>query len=158
VTAENRIRELLSNPVGPDWTIDRLAEDVICAIAARGPGEAQEFMLDADATTDRQSRRLLRPLLACLANKSAAETGSPPELYRGRLIFRRPSHDGSVWILGQFENMPGTVRVALRRSTSPPQDSERSACDWSLAGDPERPVVVGTQIPDYGSGQAESPR
>jgi len=57
VTADNLISELLSAPLSPDWTVDRLAEEVLCAIAARGSGEAQEFVLDAEATTDRQSRR-----------------------------------------------------------------------------------------------------
>jgi len=103
---DENMSELLSAPVSPDWTIDRLAEEVLCAIAARGSGEAQEFVLDAEVATDRQSRRILRPLLACLANKSAVEAGTSPELYRGRLLYQRPSHDGPVWILGQFENMP----------------------------------------------------
>lgn len=121
---ENLISDLLSAPLTPDWTVDRLAEEVLCAIAARGSEEAQEFVLDAEAITDRQSRRILRPLLACLANKSAAEVGTSPDLYRGRLSFQRLSHEGPVWILGQFENSPGTVRLALRRSSSPPQNSE----------------------------------
>ncbi|MGO9464437.1 MAG: hypothetical protein ACLQIB_28110 [Isosphaeraceae bacterium] len=124
MTADNLISELLSAPLTPDWTVERLAEEVLCAIAARGSGEAQEFVLDADATTDRQSRRILRPLLACLASKSAAEAGTPLNLYRGCLSFQRPSHDGPVWILGQFENRPGTVRVTFRRSSSPQPNSE----------------------------------
>jgi hypothetical protein len=114
--------ELLAAPVGSDWTVDRLAEDVLCAIAARGPEEPEEVVLDAEATPDRQSRRLLRPLLACLATKSAAEAGTPPNLYGGRLAFQRPGQVGPVWILGQFENRSGAVRVALRRSSSPPED------------------------------------
>jgi hypothetical protein len=122
VTAENLITELLSAPLGPDWTVDRLAEEVLCAIAARGSEDVQEFVLDAEATPDRQSRRILRPLLACLATKSAAEAGTPPNLYGGRLSFKRRGHEGPVWILGQFENMSGTVRVAFRRSSSPPPD------------------------------------
>jgi hypothetical protein len=124
VTADNSITELLSAPLSPDWTVDRLAEEVLCAIAARGSEEPQEFLLDAEATTDRQSRRILRPLLACLATKSAAEGGTPPNLYGGLLSFKRSGHEGPVWILGQFENRPGTVRVAFRRSSSPPRNSE----------------------------------
>ena len=85
MTADNPITDLLSAPLSPDWTVDRLAEQVLCAIAARGSEEAQEFVLDAEATTDRQSRRILRPLLACLATKSAAEAGTSPNLYEGRL-------------------------------------------------------------------------
>jgi hypothetical protein len=114
--------ELLSAPLGPDWTVDRLAEEVLCAIAARGSKDVQEFVLDAKATTDRQVRRILRPLLACLATKSAAEAGTPPNLYGGRLWFQRLGPEGPVWILGRFENAPGTARVAFRRSSSPPPD------------------------------------
>lgn len=121
VSADNVISELLSAPLGPGWTVDRLAEELLCAIAARGSGAAQEFILDAETTTDRQSRRILRPLLACLANKSAAEAGTSPNLYGGRLSFQRPSQEGPVWIFGQFENIPGTARISLRRSSSPPQ-------------------------------------
>ncbi|MBI1913395.1 MAG: hypothetical protein HYS12_01350 [Planctomycetes bacterium] len=90
------------------------------AIAAQRSEEAQEFVLDADATTDRQSRRLLRPLIACLATKSAAEAGTPPNLYGGHFSFKRPGPKGPVWILGQFENRQGSVRVTLRRYSSPP--------------------------------------
>jgi hypothetical protein len=143
VTADNPIHELLSAPVSPGWTIDRLAESVLCAIAARGSGEAQEFMLDAEATTDRQTRRLLRPLLACLANKSAVEAGTSPNLYRGRLLFQRRSHDRPVWILGQFENMPGTVRVTLRRTSSPPEHSGPSLSEWSQPSEPGPSTVAG---------------
>jgi hypothetical protein len=124
VTTGKPITDLLSAPLGSDWTVEQLAEEVLCAIAARGPEEVQEFVLDAEATSDRQSRRVLRPLLACLATKSAAEAGTPPNLYGGRLAFKRLGHEGPVWILGQFENRPGTVRVAFRRTSSPPQNSE----------------------------------
>ena len=143
MTADNRVSELLSAPVSADWTIDRLAEDVLCAIAAQSAGEAQEFMLDAEATTDRQSRRILRPLLACLASKSAAEAGTTPDLYGGRLVFQRQSHDGPVWILGQFENTPGRVRLTLRRSCSPPQQSGPPNSEWSPRVDPRPTTAVG---------------
>jgi hypothetical protein len=124
VTANNFITDLLGAPLSPDWTIEGLAEQVLGAIAAQRFEEAQEFVLDADAITNRQSRRLLRPLLACLATKSAAEAGTPLNLYGGRLSFKRSDPDGPVWIIGQFENRPGAVRIALRRSTSLPQNSE----------------------------------
>jgi hypothetical protein len=124
VTTDNPITELLAAPLSPDWTVDRLAEEVLRAIAERGSEEVQEFILDAEAMSDRQSCRLLRPLLACLATKSAAEEGTSPNLYGGRIWFKRPGHEGPVWILGQFENRPGTVRVAFRCSTLPPQNSE----------------------------------
>jgi hypothetical protein len=124
VTAENPITDLLAAPLGPEWTVDRLAEEVLSAIAARASDDVQEFVLDGDTTTDRQSRRLLRPLLACLATKSAAEAGIPISLYGGRISFKRPGQKGPVWIFGQFENTPEAVRVAFRRSYVPPQNSE----------------------------------
>jgi hypothetical protein len=120
VTANNPITDVLGTPLSPDWTVEALAEQVLGAIAAQGSEEAQEFVLDADATADRQARRLLRPLLACLASMSAAEAGTPANLYGGHFSFKRPGPNGPVWILGQFENRPGTVRVTLRRYTSPP--------------------------------------
>src|SRR5205809_7816661 len=124
VTANNPITDLLGAPLGPDWTVEGLAEQVLGAIAVQRSEEVQEFILDADTTTDRQSRRLLRPLLACLATKSAAEAGTPANLYGGRFSFKRPGPKGPVWIVGQFENRPGSVRVTLRRSSSPPERPE----------------------------------
>jgi hypothetical protein len=124
MTAGNPLTELLAAPLSPDWTVEGLAEQVLGAIAAQRSEEAQELVLDADATTDRQARRVLRPLLACLAAKSAAEAGTPANLYGGCLSFKRPGPEGPVWILAQFENKPGRVRVAFRQSSSPPPDSE----------------------------------
>jgi len=123
VTADNPITALVAAPLSPDWTVEGLAEQVLGAIADKPSEEAQEFVLDAEATTDRQTRRLLRPLLACLATKSAAEAGTPVNLYGGRLSFKRLGPEGPVWILGEFENQPGAVRVALRRSRSPQEAS-----------------------------------
>ena len=124
VTADNLISEMITAPLGPDWTVGGLAEQVLGAIAAQRSEEAQEFAIDADAVTDPQSRRLLRPLLASLATKSAAETGRPVNLNGGRLCFKRPGPKGPVWIFGEFENRPGTVYIKLRRCYSPPEASE----------------------------------
>jgi hypothetical protein len=140
VTTNNPITDLLAAPLGPDWTVEGLSEQVLSAIAAHRIEEVQVLVLDAEATTDRQSRRLLRPLLACLATKSAAEAGTPANLYGGCLLFERPGPDGPVWIVGQFENRPGAVRAALRRLSAPPQDSEsRTAQPPVLAGGSSRP-------------------
>jgi hypothetical protein len=125
VNADFSITDLLAAPLRPDWTIEGLAEQLLGAIAFRQPqagGQVQELVLEGDALTDRQARRLLRPLLACLASKSAAETGTAINLFTGRLSFQRPGPGGPVWITGQFENRPGAVRVALRRSDSPPRE------------------------------------
>ncbi len=140
MTADNPIAVLLASPLNPHWTIERLAEQMLRTIADQplpGAEEIQEFVLDADATTDRQSRRMLRPLLACLATKSAAETGTPANLYGGSLSFKRPGPIGPVWILGQFENRPGTIRIALRRSNSPPEIAEPATQHLPILTDPD---------------------
>ncbi|MCI0741534.1 MAG: hypothetical protein L0Y72_21070 [Gemmataceae bacterium] len=121
VTNNNPITNLLGAPLSPDWTVEGLAEQVLSAMAVECLEEGEEFVLDADASTDRQVRRLLRPVLACLATKSAAEAGIPANLYGGHFTFKRPGPKGPVWIFGQFENRPGSVRVTLRRSSSPPE-------------------------------------
>jgi hypothetical protein len=119
VTTNNLITDLLGAPLGPGWTVEDLSEQVLSTIAAQRSEGVQEIVLDANAITDRQSRRLLRPLLACLATKSAAEAGTPANLYGGALSFMRPGPQGPVWIFGHFENRQGSVAVTLRRSTSP---------------------------------------
>ncbi len=108
------IIDILSAPLDPNWTMDGLADRVLNAIAAQPPESEQEFALDE--TTDRQVRRLIRPLLACLATKSASEAGIPVNLYGGHFSFQRP---GPVWVVGDFENQPGSVRVTLRRVNRP---------------------------------------
>ncbi len=132
VTAENPITGLLAAPLSPTWTIEGLAEQLLCTIASQPKEEAKEFLLDAATATDRQSQRILRPLLACLATKSAVEAGTPPNLYGGRLSFKRNGPDGPVWILGDFENKPGSVGVAFRRCSSPPQVSELRTSEPSV--------------------------
>ena len=124
VTAENSITDLLAAPPGPDWTIEGLAEQLLGAIASQPEEEAKNLLLDAAATADRQSQRVLRPLLACLATKSAAEAGTSPNLYGGQLSFKRIGPEGPIWILGEFENKPGSVRVVFRRSSFPPRTPE----------------------------------
>jgi hypothetical protein len=124
MTDDNPIAGLLAAPLGPEWTVDALAEQLLGAIAAQPSEGMQEFVLDADTITDGQSIRLLRPLLACLATKSAAEAGTTVNLYGGCLSFMRQGPTGPVLISGQFENTPGVARVALRRSTLRPQNSE----------------------------------
>ncbi len=137
VTLNNPISDFLRAPLDPAWTVEGLAEQVLSAIAAQRSDEAQAFILDADASTDHQTRRLLRPLLACLAAKSAAETATPTNLYGGPLSFQRPGPQGTVWIFGQFENRPGSVRVTLRRSSVPPKVVEELAL--VRGGEPPEP-------------------
>jgi hypothetical protein len=134
MTAEKTITDLLAAPLSPDWTVEGLAEQLLGTIAAQNAEGEHEFVLDADSTADRQARRLLRPLLACLAIKSAAEAGTTANLYGGQLSFKQQSPDGPVWVHGRFENRPGNVHIALRRSDSPPDQStslEEHAADLS---------------------------
>ena len=127
MTANNPIIDLLGAPLGPDWTVEGLAEQVLGAIAAQCPEQAREFVLDASTITDHQSRRLLRPLLACLVTKSAVEAGTLANLYGGHVCFRRPGPKGPVWIFGHFENRPGSVRVTLRPSSSPSEGPQTAS-------------------------------
>lgn len=142
VTNNNLIVKVLGAPLGPDWTVEGLAEQVLSAMAVERLDEGEELELNADAGTDRQVRRLLRPVLACLASKSAAEAGTPANLYGGQFSFKRPGVKGPVWIFGQFENQPGSVRITLRRSDSPPG----AECGGALPCNPhvEAPKTVAT--------------
>ena len=117
VTAENPLIDLLSAPLSPDWTIEGLAEQLLCTIASQPKDEGKKLVLDSGSAVHRQTQRILRPLLACLATKSAAEAGTPPNLFGGQLSFKRMGPDGPVWIFGQFENKPGSVRIAFQRSS-----------------------------------------
>ena len=124
MTADNPIAALLAAPVDPDWSVEGLAERLISAVATHSSEDGHEFVLDLNTTTDRQSHRLLRPLLACLAVKSAAEAGTSPNLYGGDLSLKRADCTGRpVWVLGTFENRPGAVHLALRRAASPQEAS-----------------------------------
>jgi hypothetical protein len=124
MTPDNPLMNLLAAPLSPDWTVDGLAEQLLNVIASQSTGDMPDFVLDGSAITDRRSQRLLRPLLAHLATKSAAETGSPPNLYGGRLSFKRSDPEGPLWIVGEFENRPGAVRVTFRPSRSQPENSQ----------------------------------
>ncbi len=137
VTAENFLTDLLAAPLGPGWTIEGLAEQLLCTIASQPKDQAKDLLLDAAAATDRQSQRVLRPLLACLATKSAAESGTSPDLYGGRLCFKRNGTDGPVWIVGEFENQPGRVRVAFRRSSVPREAPESGTGEPSIPLSPD---------------------
>jgi len=132
VTAEKLLTDLLAAPLSPDWTIEGLAEQLLCAIASQPKEEAKNLLLDAAATTDRQSQRVLRPLLACLATKSAAEAGTAPNLYGGQLCFKRNGPDGPVWIRGEFENKLSSVRVAFQRPSTPREISEQGTREPSV--------------------------
>ena len=114
----NVVTDLLSAPLSPDWTIEGLAEQLLETIVAQSE---KEFILDAAETTDRQSRRLLRPLLACLANMSAAESGAASDMFGGQLSFKRTGPEGPVCIVGKFENKADNVRAIFERFSSPPR-------------------------------------
>jgi hypothetical protein len=138
VNVGNPILECLSVPLGPGWTVEGLADQVLDAIVARPPEDAAEVVLDASSVTDRQALRLLRPLLACLAAWSAAEAGTPVNLFCGEIALKRACRTGPVWVVGRFENRPGSVRLVLRRSDPPSLNSEaglgRSADPEAVSG------------------------
>jgi hypothetical protein len=119
MTGSNPIMDILAAPLAPDWTIEGLAEQVLATVASGPADGVEQFTINAEAAADRQTRRLLRPLLACLAAKAAAEAGIPPQVHGGDLSFQRPGPAGPVWILGRFDNRPGAVRLVLRQSATP---------------------------------------
>lgn len=125
------ITDTLNTPLGPDWTVDGLADQLLEMVAAEPADSGHEFVLVVDDSTERQVCRLIRPLLAHLATKSASETGVPVSLYGGRLSFERVGLGGSVWVVGEFENRPGNVRVALRRACRPVMGNEAQIPDAS---------------------------
>mgnify|MGYP000854741164 CR=1 FL=1 len=117
MTTATLIHDLLSAPLAPGWTVEALADTLLRAVASQATG-APDAVFTVDATTDAQSRRLIRPLLAHLATLSGGESGTPVNLYAGALSIRR-SGGGPVWVVGEFENRPGSVRLALRSSGVP---------------------------------------
>jgi hypothetical protein len=123
------ILEILAAPLDPEGTIEGLAERLLSLVAAN---PAAELTLAYEALLDRQSRRLIRPLLACLAQKSEAETGKRINLFHGSLEFVRTGQSGRVHILGEFENRPGTARLALR--TLEFDNRETPDVPWPYAG------------------------
>lgn len=123
----NSITELLATPLCSGWTIEDLAEQLLDTIAhqpSNGDADAANMVLDINSIVDRQTLRLIRPLLACLANKAAAENGTPVNLFGGHLQFQRQGSAGSVWIVGEFENRPDSVKVAFRRLNSQPKNCD----------------------------------
>lgn len=98
----NLISEVLNAPLPADWTIEGLAEMLLDSIAQQPSVETHALALDD--TCGPQVRRLIRPLLAHLAQKSEGS----PNIYGGVLSFIRPR------VSGEFENRIGDVRLALR--------------------------------------------
>jgi len=85
----NLISDILKAPLGRDWTVEGLAEEILASIAVQCSEETRDVVLEIDSAMDSQARRLFRPFLACLAIKSATEAGMPVNLYEGSLSFRR---------------------------------------------------------------------
>ena len=118
VTAENPITEILATPIGPDWTIEALAEQLLCRIASKPKEEAREFFLRrngyrstiaADSST---VARLSSDQVGCRA-------GTTPNIYGGHLVFKRNGPEGLVWIRGEFQNKPGNVCLAFQKPSAP---------------------------------------
>jgi hypothetical protein len=98
----NLIAEVLNAPLPADWTIEGLAEKLLDSIANQASAESHSLALDD--FSEPQVRRLIRPLLAHLAQKSE----NAPSIYGGILSFVRPQ------VRGEFVNRVGNVRLALR--------------------------------------------
>ncbi len=110
------VTELLSTPLSPSWTIEGLAESLLDLFSHY----ETEISFDAQSLTDRQSQRVIRPLLAHLAVRSATEANTTPNLYEGTLTFQRTTNEGIFWITGEFENKQGSACFTLRRSNTAP--------------------------------------
>jgi hypothetical protein len=142
----NSFTDLLSAPLSPNWTIDGLAEQLLSIVAVQ---PEKEFVLNALEMTDRQTQRLIRPLLACLATMSAAESGTSDNIYGGDLSFRRNGPEGPVQITGQFNNTHANVRLTLKRSETQTHSSKPSQSEPSEPYKPLDTTQVG--LPKSGS-------
>jgi Domain of unknown function (DUF4145) len=87
--------------------LDDRAEDLL-ARAARAPGA---WGARASDLADGAARRAFRPLLACLARKSAQESGTDPDPYGGALAFVLHAPSGLVRLTGTFENTATVARL-----------------------------------------------
>jgi hypothetical protein len=122
------VSELLRNPpLGRDlvW----LADQIIAAIqhgesvvveAPIGPAEERALVIQAGTeetmVTDRGPLRLFRPLLACIANVCATETGMEFQPYGGCYTLYRAARGCRVRLDIRTENTPGRQRLEIRRT------------------------------------------
>jgi hypothetical protein len=109
------IADFLDAPLEADWTVDRLAERLLESVARRNDGSV--WSLVVDKSTGSQARRLIRPLLACLASKAGDESGVPVDPFGGTLSFIRSGPNGEVAIDGEFENRPGQIGIRFTTSS-----------------------------------------
>ena len=135
--------ELLASPLPADWTIDGLAERLLSRVAT---GTGDDPPVDGAALPDRQSQRLIRPLLACLAKLSADEGGAAFDPYGGTLEFVRAGPTGAVRITGEFVNRADAVRLALTRYSSAGAKNTHAPALVSVLA----PGVVAYRIADSG--------
>jgi hypothetical protein len=117
VTSSHLLIELLGAPLGPGG-IQGLAQKVLSTIYENKAAE-QEFILDASGATNPRARKLIRPLIACLAKMSAEQAGVPVSLYGGHISFKRNGPEGWFDILGDFENTHARARATFRADPAP---------------------------------------
>lgn len=104
------LHELLADPAALTRPLDTLAEQLLARLAA----ELKPLPpTTRDALPSPQARARFRPLLACLARKSAQENGTAFDPHGGTLTFVRPGLRGPVRITGTFDNHSDAVRLVF---------------------------------------------
>jgi hypothetical protein len=129
------VQELLTTPPAADWTVDDWVEGLL-QIAARSH-ELSLQMIRSDGvkaigvTQDKQSMlladsnaiRVLRPVLAGLAQTAARESGDEFNPYGGRCSFTREVDQAAVRINVEFENTTQTQRITFVTAKAPLSDN-----------------------------------
>ena len=139
------VPEQIAEVLAREGALDDRAEELL----ARAAGAPGAWSASASDFADQAARIALRALLACLARKSAQETGTDPDPYGGALAFVRAAPGGTVLLTGTFENTAAAARLsfdaptACAASAAPPRGG-------SGIVDALQPAVVDYWIDDTG--------
>ena len=156
MTAE-RLSDLLAAPLSPDWTIERLAEQLLCAIASQPKGETKSVQFDLSCPRTDNHSVFSGHCSPALQPSQQPKPEFNRRLYGGQLCFKRNGPDGPVWILGEFESKPGTQRVessAIRLAAVSPRTESKSPVRLTRAGE-NRSLSFGTRGLPGGSSLAQ---
>src|SRR6266481_5183939 len=98
MTSQNPIAKLLAAPLPPDWSVERLADQLLQVIAKRFESKRRRspISININDLEDRQSKRLLRPLLAYLATRAAKKGDQPANVFGGVLLLERKGPKGKT--------------------------------------------------------------
>lgn len=127
MTIREAVMKLFTVVPSQGWTLDGAADSLIQLAAqtrSLSVGMVREFesqskqfqVIENDQllqTGDSTPNRMIRPLLAFLANKAAKETGVEFNVYGGRYSFTRPGSRGMVRIDAEFENTMHSQRITF---------------------------------------------